>query len=114
MQKEIRYIFLIVKKMGSRQAAVKAFLLVCDNTIILDQWIPDEDWVRQIRESGEDVHCSVTNLNAGLAKQCLWQNNHAILHGRTVFYNKKYVRTSKTKAKPIRFYYVMGAVFIHI
>jgi hypothetical protein len=51
-------------------------------------------------------------LKTGLAKQCTWQNNHAILHGHTVFYNKKYVRTSKTKAtmtKPIRFYYVMGA-----
>jgi hypothetical protein len=42
-----------------------------------------------------------------------WQNNHAILHGCTVFYNKKCVQTSKTKptiTKPIRFYYVvMGA-----
>jgi hypothetical protein len=43
----------------------------------------------------------------------MWQDNHAILHGpTTVFYNKKYVLTSKTKATtaaPIRFYYVMGA-----
>jgi hypothetical protein len=112
VQKEIRYIFLIVQKMGSRQAAVKLFLSVSDNTIMLDRWIPDEDWVRQIRESGEDERCSVTNLNTGLAKQCSWQNNHAIIHRRTLFYNKKYVRTSKTQAtitKPIRLYYVMGA-----
>jgi hypothetical protein len=52
---------------------------------ILSRWIPDEDWVRQIRESGEDGRCSITNLNVGLAKNCSWQNNHAILHGRTVF-----------------------------
>jgi hypothetical protein len=56
---------------------------------MLDRWIPDEDWARQIRESGEDDRCSITNLNIGLAKNCSWQNNHAILHGRTVFYNKK-------------------------
>jgi hypothetical protein len=33
------------------QTAVKAFLkmAVCDETM-LDQWIPDEDWVCQIRE----------------------------------------------------------------
>ena len=98
--------------MGSRHIAVQAFLSVCDDTIMLARWIPDEDWVRQIRESGEDDRCSITNLNTGLATNCSWQNNHAILHGRTFFYNKKYVRTSKTKAsitKPIRFYYVMGA-----
>jgi hypothetical protein len=75
--------------MGSRHIAVQAFLAVCDDTIMLDRWIPDEDWVRQIQESGEDDRCSITNLNTGLAKNCLWQNNHAILHGRTVFYNKK-------------------------
>jgi hypothetical protein len=70
-----------------------------DDLIMLDRWIPDEaSWVRQIRESGEDDRCSITNLNTGLTKNCSWQNNHAILHGDTVFYNKKYVRTSKTKA----------------
>jgi hypothetical protein len=109
VQKEIRYIFLIVQNFGSRQAAVKAFLLVCDDTTMLDRWIPD---FRQIRESGEYDRCFVTNLNTGLAKQCLWQNNHAIIHGRTVFYNKKYVQTSKRQAsitKPTRFYYVMEA-----
>jgi hypothetical protein len=101
VQKETRYISLIVQKMGSRQTAIKAFLAVCDDIIMLDQWIPDED-----------DRFSITNLNTGLAKQCTWQNNHAILHGHTVFYNKKCVQTSKTKAaitKPIRFYYVMGA-----
>jgi hypothetical protein len=77
------------QEMGSRHIAVQAFLPVCDNTIMLDRWIPDKDWVRQIRESGEDGRCSITNLNTGLAKNCSWQNNHAILHGRTVFYNKK-------------------------
>jgi hypothetical protein len=90
--------------MGSRYIAVQAFLSVCDDTIMLDQWIPDEDWVRQILESVEDNRCSITNLNTGLAKNCSWQKNYAILHGRTGFYNKKYVRTSKTKAsitKPI-------------
>jgi hypothetical protein len=30
---------MLVKKMGSRQQAVEAFLAVCDNTM-LDQWIP--------------------------------------------------------------------------
>jgi hypothetical protein len=29
--------------MGSRHIAVQAFLLVCDDTIMLDRWIPDED-----------------------------------------------------------------------
>jgi hypothetical protein len=113
VQKEIWYISLIIQDMGSsRQTAVKAFLAVCDGTIMLDPWIPDEDWVRQIQESGKDDRCSITNLKTGLAKWCTWQNNHAILHGRTVFCNKKYVRTSKTKAnitKPIPFYYVKGA-----
>jgi hypothetical protein len=39
--------------MGSLQKAVKSFLAVLDNTM-LDRWIPDEDWVRQIRESDEN------------------------------------------------------------
>jgi hypothetical protein len=77
------------QEMGSRHIAAQAFLSVCDDTIMLDGWIPDEDWVRQIREGGEDDGCSISNLKTGLAKNCLWQNNHAILHGRTVFYNKK-------------------------
>jgi hypothetical protein len=77
------------QEMGSRHIAVQAFLPACDVTIMLDRWITDEEWVRQIEVSGEDDRCSITNLNTGLAKKCLWQNNHAILHGRTVFYNKK-------------------------
>jgi hypothetical protein len=69
---------------------MNAFLAVWDD-MMLDRWIPDKDWVRQIRESGEDGRCSIMNLNAGLANQCMWQNKHAVLHRRTVFYNKKYV-----------------------
>jgi hypothetical protein len=39
------------------------------------------------------------------------QNNRATLHGVTIFYNKKNVRTSKSKAtnKAISFCYVMSA-----
>jgi hypothetical protein len=36
------------KKRGSRQRAVKTLLAICDNTM-LDRWIDDEDWVRQIQ-----------------------------------------------------------------
>jgi hypothetical protein len=98
--------------MDSRQKAVKAFLdaVCCDDTI-LDRWIPNKDWVRQIRENG-DTDCSTVNLNNGLSEQCMWQNNHATLQGATIFYNKKYVRTTKSKAtanKQIRFYYVWSA-----
>jgi hypothetical protein len=98
--------------MGSWQIAVKAFLdAAVSDDMMLDRWIPDEDWVRQIQENG-GTGCSVGNLNTGLALQRVWQNNHATLHGRTVFYNKKKIRTSKTIAranKNIRFYYVVGA-----
>jgi hypothetical protein len=51
---------------------------------MLDRWIPDEDWVRQMRIDCES-DCSVVNLNSGLSKQCVWQNNHAILQGTTKF-----------------------------
>jgi hypothetical protein len=97
--------------MGSRQNAVKGFLDVvfCDDTM-LDRWIPDEDWVRQIQDNGEH-DCSIINLNRGMTAQCMWQNNHASLQGARIFYNKKNVRTSKSKAtnKVITFYYVMSA-----
>ncbi len=95
--------------MGTRHAAVKAFLAVCFDTM-LDQWIPNEDWVRQIRDNGDNV-CTVPNLNMGMSAQCVWQKNHATLLGRTIFYNKKSVRISKTKdtKKKISFYYVLGA-----
>jgi hypothetical protein len=99
----------IVKKMGSLQKAVKAFLAVLDDKM-LDRWIPDKDWVRQIRESGEN-YCSVRNLNSGLAKECAWQNNHAILQGRILFYNKKSIRIKKTEGtatKNIRLCYVLS------
>jgi hypothetical protein len=79
--------------------------------MMLDRRIPDKDWVRQIREKG-DNNCSTMNLNNGLSAQCMRQNNHATLQGATIFYNENYVRTTKTKAtaiKPIRFYYVLSA-----
>jgi hypothetical protein len=99
--------------MGSRQNAVKAFLDVvsCDDSTMLDRWIPDEDWVRQIRENGER-DCSIANLNRGMSAQCCWQNNHVTLQGETIFYNKKNIQTTKSKviaSKPIRFYYVLSA-----
>ena len=98
--------------MSSRQNAVKAFLdlVSCDDDV-LDRWIPDEDWARQIRENGER-DCLIVNLNRGMSAQCMWQNNHASIQGlATIYYNKKYVRTSKSIAnkKSISFYYVLGA-----
>ena len=99
----------VLKKMGSRQKAVEAFSAVCDPSM-LDRWIPDEDWVRHIRDNGFN-ECSITNLNMGLSTQCAWQNNHASLHGRTVFHNKKKIKILKNKVanKHIRFYYIMSA-----
>jgi hypothetical protein len=56
-----------IKKMGSRQMAVKAFLdAAVSDDMMLDRWIPDEDWVRHIRENGE-TDCSIVNLNTSLA-----------------------------------------------
>jgi hypothetical protein len=37
-----------INKIGSRQTTVKAFWVVCDYTIFLDQWILDKDWVGKI------------------------------------------------------------------
>jgi hypothetical protein len=96
--------------MGVYQKAVKAFLdLTCDDAM-MDRWIPDEDWVRHMRLNCE-YDCSVSNLNNGIAKQCVWQNNHAILQGTTIVYNKKKVQICKTKAtkKTISFYYALSA-----
>jgi hypothetical protein len=97
--------------MGSRQEAVKAFLdaVSGDDSSMLDRWIPDEDWVRQIRDNGKN-ECTIVNLNTGMSKQCSWQNNHATLQGQTIYYNKKHIRTLKTATanKPIRFYYVLS------
>jgi hypothetical protein len=77
---------------------------------MLDWWIPDEDWIHQIQDSG-DSDCSISNLNMGMSMQCLWQNDRATLQGMTILYNKKKVRISKTKGteKAISFYYVLGA-----
>jgi hypothetical protein len=65
-----------------RQKAVADFFAICDDDTMLD-----EDWVRQIRDYwyGEN-DCSVVNLNMGMSKHCLWQNNHATQQGRTLFY----------------------------
>ncbi len=82
--------------MGSRQNAVAAFFAICDDKTMLDRWIPDEDWVRQIRENGEN-DSSVVNLNMGMSKHCLWQNNHATQQGLTLFYNNRRIQISKTK-----------------
>jgi hypothetical protein len=91
---------------GSRQKAVTAFLAVCDDTM-MDRWIPDEDWVRQIRDN-DKVDCSIVNLNTGLSAQCMWQSNHATLQGRTIYFNKKNVRISKSN-KAVSFYYVLSS-----
>jgi hypothetical protein len=96
--------------MGFRQKAVEAFLAVCNDSM-LDQWIPDEDWVRQIRDNDEN-ECSFTNLNMGMSTQCAWLNDRATLKGRTIFYNKKKIRISNSKVtntKHIRFYYVLSS-----
>jgi hypothetical protein len=95
--------------MGSRQKAVIAFLPVCADPM-LDQWIPDDDLDRQICYNG-DCDCTVLNLNMGMSKQRLWQNNCAILQGMTILYNKKHPLISKTKVtkQAISFYYVLGA-----
>jgi hypothetical protein len=96
--------------MGSRQKAVIAFLSVCANPM-LDRWIPDEDWVRQIIRYYGDCDRSGLNLNMGMSKQCQWQKNCATLQGMTVLYNKKHLLISKTKVikKAISFYYFLGA-----
>jgi hypothetical protein len=97
--------------MGSKQKnAVNAFLEVisCDDGVVMDRWIPDEDWVRQIRDNGER-YCSVLYLNKGLNSQCMWQNNRGTLGNTTILYNKKYVQISDNKKKMISFYYVMSA-----
>ena len=50
-----RYLWLI-KKMGSHQKVMKAFLDAACDDVMLDRWIPDEDWVRQMRlNCGEEV-----------------------------------------------------------
>jgi hypothetical protein len=88
LQKRSSYLLFFIKKMGSRQKAVAAFFAICDDDTMLDRWIPNEDWVRQIRDNGEN-DCSVVNLNMGMSKHCLWQNNQATQQGRTLFYNNK-------------------------
>jgi hypothetical protein len=80
--------------MGSLQKAVKAFLAVFDD-MVLDRWIPDKDWVCQIGEDGKN-DCSIKSLNSALAKECVWQNNHAILQGQMLFYSKN-IQIKKTK-----------------
>jgi hypothetical protein len=65
--------------MGSRQTVVDAFSAVCDDSM-LDRWIPDKDWVRHIRDIGE-IDCTITNLNMGMSRQCVWQNKQANLQG---------------------------------
>jgi hypothetical protein len=88
LQKRVWHLVLFVKKIGSRQIAVNAFLgAAVSDDMMLDQWIPDKDWVHWIQENGQ-TSCSIVNLNIGLALQCVWQNNHATLHGRTVFNNR--------------------------
>ena len=74
---------------------------------MLKRWIPDEDWVRRIRDNGEN-DCTLVNFNMGMSTQCSWQNNHAILKGQTIFYNKKKIRLSKIN-KSISFYYVLSS-----
>jgi hypothetical protein len=82
-------LILFIKKMGSWQIGVKAFLdAAISNNMMLDQWIPNKDWVYQIGENGK-TNSSIVNLNTGLALQYVWQNNHATPQGRAVFYDEK-------------------------
>jgi hypothetical protein len=63
-QKERSHVFLVIKKMGSTQRdAVTAFLLeaISDDDTMVDRWIPDEDWVRRIRNNSVK-DCTVWNL----------------------------------------------------
>jgi hypothetical protein len=66
----VSYLLLLIKKVGStRQKAVRAFFAVCEDTM-LEQWIPDEDWVHQREENGKNG-CSIWSLNSGMSAQCV-------------------------------------------
>ena len=74
-----------------------------------DRWIVDEEWVRHIRASGEDV--GIYDMNMGLSKKCNWCNNRCTLDGYTLLHNVKSIRHQKvdpTKVKKMRFYYVLS------
>jgi hypothetical protein len=94
---------------GLEAESRKEFLAVYDDTM-LDRWIPDEDWIHQIQDNGNS-DCSISNLNMGMSRQCLWQNNCATLQGIATLHNKKHVQISKdkTKVKAILFYYALSA-----
>jgi hypothetical protein len=64
--------------MGPTQKAVKAFLdaFSFDDTM-LDRWIPDEDWVRQIRDNGKH-DCLIVNLNRGMSTHCMWRGGQRL------------------------------------
>ena len=108
-QKRSLYNFFLIKKMGVYQNAVKEFLDLTSDDAMLDWWIPDKDWVQQMQLNCKS-DCSVANLNIGLAKQCVFENNNAILQGTKILFNKKRVKILKTKAtkKYISFYYVLS------
>ena len=96
------------KKMAPGQEAVAAFLDVVSNDTMLEQWIPDEDWVRLIRDNGLK-ECKVQNFNMGMTSQCSWHNSRAALGGKTIVFNMKRIKTSTTAKKQIRFYCVLPA-----
>ena len=66
----------------AHQKAMKEFLDLTYDDAMMDRWIPDEDWVQQMRLNRES-DCSIMNLNKGLEKQCVFENNNAILQGTT-------------------------------
>ena len=93
--------------MGPRQNAADAFMVASCDVGLHDRWIPDEDWVRFIRDSLEK-DCSLHDMNMGLSSKLTFGNNRATVNERTVvLHNNKKVQTGKGGQKRnVHFYYV--------
>jgi hypothetical protein len=94
--------------MGPRQNAADAFIVASCDVGLHDRWIPDEDWVRVIRDTLENKDCTLHDMNMGLSSKLTFENNRATVNERTVvLHNNKKVQTGKGGQKRnVHFYYV--------
>jgi hypothetical protein len=95
--------------MRTRQEAVKLFIRAMHDETMRDRWIVDEEWVRHLRNDGEDV--GIHDLNMGVSLRCIWCNDRFILDGYLLLHNVKAIRHQKLdnkKIKKMQFYYVLS------
>jgi hypothetical protein len=97
----------------SRLQCYAAFVKATNDIGMQDKWIPDDDWVRHIRNEDGLKDCKVSHMNRSISSKCLFTNNRYVSpeNNKTILWNKQRIVPKKSTAIKtlIHFYYLVSS-----